>query len=260
MRLFLYTITIAFFSAITYAQPCALPIIANGECDPPSLTFPTTVTWVANPNSAGINTTVNVGKYSDDGNNGWDNILLDYGTSIDLATNHFLHMDIYTPAKDAQVMAKLEGGTSTASEAWSPFSGSTSDWVHFVWDFSSQSAENHNKIVLFFDASKEDGVNPTYYYFDNLQWTNSATLSDDQLTKPIRISIFPNPADTAFKVESLDVVTSYSLRDITGRTLMNRDDVGATSFSVDISHLEHGVYLLDVNTPTASKSMKLVKK
>jgi len=132
MRLFLCFVTIVLLSAITHAQKCTLPIIANGECDPPSLTFPTTVTWVANPNRTGINTTANVGKYADDVTDGWDNLSLDYGTSIDLATNNFLHMEVYTPAKSAQILANLEGGTSPAYQAWSTFSESTSDWVHFI--------------------------------------------------------------------------------------------------------------------------------
>jgi hypothetical protein len=259
MKLFLSFITIVCYSITMHAQTCTDPVIANGECTP-TFTFPSTVTWVANPNSVAPNTSSTVGQYADDGTNGWDNLLIDYGTTIDLSTNNYLHMDIYTPAKSAQVLAKLEGGTSAASEKWSPHSGSTTNWVHFVFDFSDQSAANHQQIALFFDASQTGGTNPTNYYFDNLQWASGATLSADKIAAENGIQIFPNPAATAFKVESLDTVKSYRLSDITGRTLLSEVNVGASSFSVDISHLDRGVYLLDVHTPTASKNMKLIKR
>lgn len=259
MKLFLSFFTIIFFTTIAYAQNCADPVIATGECAP-TLTFPSTVTWVSNPKSVAPNTSATVGKYADDGDAGYDNLLLDYGTAIDLSTNHYLHMDIYTPAKSAQVLAKLEGGTSPASEVWSPFSQTTTDWVHFVFDFSSQSAANHNKIILFFDAGQTGGANPTDYYFDNLQWASSATLSASQIAKQSGIQIYPNPAATAFKIESLDAVSSYRVSDIAGRTVISKDNVGTTSFNVDISHLIEGMYLVDVQTSTTSKSMKLVKR
>ena len=32
----------------------------------------------------------NIGEFIDDGTNGWDNLLIDYGTEIDLTTNTIL--------------------------------------------------------------------------------------------------------------------------------------------------------------------------
>jgi len=256
MRIILSFITLICMTAIAYTQSCADPIIANGECTP-TLTFPTTVTWVVNPNSAGINTTTNVGQYADDGTNGWDNLLLDYGAAIDLSTNNYLHMDIYTPAKSAQVLAKLEGGSSAANEVWSPYSISTTDWVHFVFDFSGQATESHNKLALFFDASQTGGANPTNYYFDNLQWASSATLSAEEIAKNSKIELYKTSL-SSYQVKAAAVISSYQLNDISGRKLLSKH-VGGSQFNVDLSSYTSGLYLLNVKTSRGSQTFKLIK-
>ena len=255
-KLLLLTIMISYG---VFAQ-CVDPIIANGECTP-VFTFPSTVAWVANPNSAGINTSANVGKYTDNAAEAWDALTLDYGAAIDLSTNNFLHMDVYTPTKSIQVLAKLEGGSSTAEEKYSPFSNSTTDWVHFVWDFSDISSENHKKIALIFDAAESIGndPNPVDYYFDNLRWASSVTLSIKRGAID-EFSVNPNPVSDILNINATSEINEITVMDISGKTLLNTTVVNSKTHQLNVSFLKTGVHIVSIQSENDSKSIKIVKK
>ncbi|WP_282013598.1 hypothetical protein [Marinifilum flexuosum] len=117
---------------------------------------------------AGINQSEKIGEFTDDGTNAWDFLLVDYEKAIDLSTKNKLKLMIHSD-KAVQFLAKLEGGTSAAHEIWMDIT-TTGEWVEYTVDFSSQANENHNKVVLFFNAGKDDGGATDKYYLDNIRW------------------------------------------------------------------------------------------
>ena len=127
------------------------------------------VTSVNNFISSGINMSNNIGEFIDDGTNGWDNLLIDYGTEIDLTANTFLSFKLYS-SSSIQVLAKLEGGTDV--EVWSNFS-SINTWEEFNFDFSGAVGNGNTSLVLFFNAAQTSGTTSDTYYIDDLQWTNT---------------------------------------------------------------------------------------
>jgi hypothetical protein len=181
----LLLISFTFISYIAFSQ-CVDPVISDFECDPPSNPFSGAITSISNPVSGGINTSANVGQYTDDGTDGWDNLNIDYGTTIDLSTNNILKFKIYAPSS-IQVLAKIEGGT--AQEIWSDFSA-VNTWEEFTFDFSASAGNGNTKVVLFFNADVTTGTASDIYYIDDLEWGAAPTtcvdpiLSDFECTLP----------------------------------------------------------------------------
>tara|TARA_Y100000022_G_scaffold104912_1_gene90615 strand:+ start:336 stop:1544 length:1209 start_codon:yes stop_codon:yes gene_type:complete len=156
-------------NCLSYGQ-CNDPVITNFECGMPTQTIlGNGITLVDNFISSGINMSNNIGEFIDDGTNGWDNLLIDYGTEIDLTTNTILSFKLYS-SSSIQVLAKLEGGTDV--EVWSNFS-SINTWEEFNFDFSGAVGNGNSSLVLFFNAAQTSGTASDTYYIDDLQWTNT---------------------------------------------------------------------------------------
>ncbi|WP_345193542.1 T9SS type A sorting domain-containing protein [Algibacter agarivorans] len=249
----LLLITLTFMTYIAFGQ-CVDPLITDFECSPASQALPGTVASVTNSYSGGINTSANIGEYTDDGTSGWDALIIDYGAAIDLSTNNILSFKLYSPTS-IQVLAKIEGGT--AVEIWSDFSA-VNTWQEFSYDFSAAAANGNTTLVLFFNAGKEDGTATDLYYFDDLQW--SATLSVDDVDLSDAINVFPNPANDKINVNSKVDVDAFELVDVTGKTILEESKTFEASFTIDISTLKSGLYFLNVKSNKANKVIKILKE
>lgn len=129
------------------------------------------VELIANPLKSNLNSSKFVGKYIDEVGP-WDAVIIDYGEAIDLSTNNVFKIKVLAPVEGV-LKAKLEGGTSAGIEKDATVT-KTGEWVEYSYDFSDQANENHNKIVLFFNAGVEtDGTQ--VFYIDDLKF---AELSD----------------------------------------------------------------------------------
>ena len=175
---------LALLSCLSYGQ-CNDPVITNFECGMPTQTIlGNGITLVDNFISSGINMSNNIGEFIDDGTNGWDNLLIDYGTEIDLTTNTILSFKLYS-SSSIQVLAKLEGGTDV--EVWSNFS-SINTWEEFNFDFSGAVGNGNTSLVLFFNAAQTSGSTSDIYFIDDLQWTNTTNtfpvISDFESLNP----------------------------------------------------------------------------
>jgi len=144
-----------------------MSIISDFECQQ-NYAFTGTIETADNTFKTDINPSEKMGEFTDDGTNGWDNLLVEYEQPIDLSTKNKLKLLIRSDKK-VQFLAKLEGGTSDANEIWSDIT-TTGEWTEYTVDFSSQATENHTKLVLFFNAGKDDGGTTDKYYLDNIRW------------------------------------------------------------------------------------------
>ena len=149
--------------------PADVSIINDFECQQ-NYSIPGYVanTIIANPDISGINTSTFVLKVTDNGTDAWDSLLFDFGEAIDLSTLNQLKIKVLS-TRAVPILAKLEGGTSGASEVWGAIT-TTDLWTEYSFDFSSQAAENHNKIVFFFNGGETDGTAADVYYIDDIKW------------------------------------------------------------------------------------------
>ena len=230
------------------------PIISDFESLNSSVPMTGEIQTVSNPYYSGINTSTNVGQYTDDGTNGWDNLLVDYSTVIDLSSNPYLSFKLYSPSS-IQVMVKLEGGT--AVEKWSDFS-SINTWEEFNYDFSDAVSNGNTKVVLFFNAGVQTGTTNDVYYIDDIKWSN--TLSDENSRKIPELNSYPNPVDNIIRVESMYNINSFVIHDVQGKNIILKKDINEKSFEIDISMLKPGTYFLKSIFEKEIKTFKIIKK
>ena len=230
------------------------PIISDFESLNSSVPMTGEIQTVSNPYYSGINTSTNVGQYTDDGTNGWDNLLVDYSTVIDLSSNPYLSFKLYSPSS-IQVMVKLEGGT--AVEKWSDFS-SINTWEEFNYDFSDAVSNGNTKVVLFFNAGVQTGKTNDVYYIDDIKWSN--TLSVENSRKIPELNSYPNPVDNIIRVESMYNINSFVIHDVQGKNIILKKDINEKSFEIDISMLKPGTYFLKSIFEKEIKTLKIIKK
>lgn len=125
-------------------------------------------TIVENPNKSGINTSDAVLEVLDNGTEAWDSLLFDLGRPMDLSTKNYLKIKILS-SRAVPLLAKLEGGTSPGKEVWGAID-TTGEWTEYTFDFSDQAAENHEKLVLFFNGNQTDGTASDKYYIDDVRF------------------------------------------------------------------------------------------
>jgi len=231
-----------------------LPIISDFESLNSSVPMTGDIQTVSNPYYSGINTSTNVGQYTDDGTNGWDNLLVEYSTEIDLSSNPFLSFKLYTPSS-IQVMVKLEGGI--AVEKWSDFS-SINIWEEFNYDFSDAASKGNTKVVLFFNPGNQTGTTKDVYYIDDVKW--SSTLSIKNSRKISELTFYPNPVDDIIRIESIFNINSFIIFDVQGKSLISKKNINKKSVEIDISMLNSGTYFLKNILEKEIKTLKLIKK
>ena len=183
MRNFILFITL--LSAYFTSGQCSDPVITNFECGDANQTIlGNGINSVVNTFQSGINKSANIGEYTDDGTSGWDNLLIDFVSEIDLTSNPYLSFKLYSTTS-IQVLAKLEGGSEI--ELWSDYSLENT-WEEFNFDFSDAVANGNTKLVLFFNAAQESGTSSDIYYVDDIRFTNSTnnypTISDFESLNP----------------------------------------------------------------------------
>lgn len=155
-------------------DPCSgvatdVNIINDFECQQNyQITCCIDTTIIDNPDTSGINTSSYVLEVTDNGTEPWDALVFDFGGTIDLSTKNQLKIKVLS-TRTVPLLAKLEGGSSAVSEIWGNIT-TVDEWTEYTFDFSNQSAENHNKIVLFFNGGESDGTATDFYYIDDLKW------------------------------------------------------------------------------------------
>jgi hypothetical protein len=158
-----------------YIAPCKdvvknLSIISDFECQQNYfLGIPangTSATVVNNPNPNNVNLSEFAGNYIDDGTNPTDNLVIDFGSAIDLSVNARLNIKVYS-TKVVPILAKLEGGSQKQVMGTIDAIG---EWKNYTFDFSSALGAGNTKVVLYFNSGKSDGTNSDVYYIDDIQF------------------------------------------------------------------------------------------
>ena len=101
------------------------------------------------------------------------------------------------------------------------------------------------------DAQDWEKISKGYYFYSN---SGSSSIEDINSN----ISIYPNPADDQImlQMESNDY-SSLVVRNITGQILM-QEQINDTQMQLDISALESGLYLIELQGKEKSITQKIV--
>ncbi len=146
-------------------------VINDFDCQQNS-TIPGFVTniIVENPDTSVVNDSDHVLEVIDNGTEPWDALIFDYGGAIDLSSNNYLHIKVWSD-KEVPLLVKLEGGTSPAKEVWGAID-TVGEWKEYTFDFSDQATENQTKVVFFFNGGADDGTPTDTYYIDDIRFAS----------------------------------------------------------------------------------------
>ncbi len=229
------------------------PIISDFESLNPSVPFYGNIQSVSNPFYNGINTSTNVGEYIDDGTNGWDNLLIDFDSEIDLSSNPYFSFKFYS-SSSVQVLAKLEGGIE--AEVWSDFSAENT-WEEFNFDFTSSVSNGNTKLSIFFNAGQESGTLTDVYYIDDVRFSSSLSLYQESISN---IMIYPNPVFDILMIRSNDIISSYKLYDMRGRLILSKNGVNVKNLDIDLTKFDADTYILRTFSGNKNEFFKVIKK
>jgi hypothetical protein len=109
---------------------------------------------------------------------------------------------------------------------------------------------------LIVTLSAAGGTYPPVIYIDNVYFYRSATASINDIES--NVNVYPNPVENTLNVSAGVVVDSVSIFDLTGREVM-RATPNAAAFSLDVSSLNKGMYLVTVKAGEQELNTKLVK-
>jgi len=144
-----------------------LSIINDFDCQQNyAFANPNDVPTVQNPNVSCDNRSSNVGQYTDNGTDPFDNTLVNFGGPIDLSVNNQFKIKVLA-TETGPILAKLEGGTPV--EVFSDITV-LNEWVEYTFDFSGAEGNGNTALVLFFNATEVDGTPQDIYYIDNLRF------------------------------------------------------------------------------------------
>ena len=92
----------------------------------------------------------------------------------------------------------------------------------------------------------------------------SATLEKVEDTPPgdggkENVAVFPNPTDGVLNVSSPQSVNSIRLIDMSGLTVMEQSDINKTDFSLDISEVKSGFYILEIIADKTIEQIRIEK-
>lgn len=179
---------------------------------------------IENPDKSGINMTNYVGQYTvPSGDAGIENGNVNGSTLsfFNYEATPFFRVKVWVD-KPVTVHMQLQndpdwGNNSGVKEI---LVSETNKWVQLTYNFSSQTANNHNRVQLYFDRSKSGGsIEGDIYYFDEIHKGNTPP--------PAEIAL--NPADG-----STDIVTFSNLSVVSNIEFKNTDGSEITDASPKI--------------------------
>lgn len=131
-------------------------------------------TRVANPNSAGINTSAWVGKFTKYAGETWAGVAIPMDAPIDFSTMQKVKVKVWSPTANTPIILKFENMNphNTAQDIERNVTTTVANqWEEITFDFDGIiDANNYQQIVIFFNFGTS-GTGESYY-FDDVQLSN----------------------------------------------------------------------------------------
>jgi hypothetical protein len=139
------------------------------------------------------------------------------------------------------------------TNAWTPVSGSTTDWRQETVDLSSLLGQTN--IIAKFTAISGYGNNG---YIDDINITQNVGVGENSVTETISVFPIPSAGNVSLTLDKLNASTfTIVITDMAGKTISRQENVANTgTLTVDLSSFENGSYLVNIETP----GQKIIKK
>jgi hypothetical protein len=135
----------------------------------------------------------------------------------------------------------------------------TNQWQTIAFDFTDQTATDKTKTVIFFDAEDAASTDITddVFMIDDIAFGEHSALST-QKGGLVGLSIYPNPVSNRVSISAAESIDRMRIYDLTGK-LVKQASPHKAAFSVDVSGLSKGVYLVKLNAGDREATTKMIK-
>ncbi|WP_299557426.1 T9SS type A sorting domain-containing protein [Seonamhaeicola sp.] len=249
---------IGLISTTTFSQDCVAPVMMNFECTPVQ-TVSGVYSSTSNAFSGGINTSANIGAYTDDASNQWDALVIDFGAPIDLSVNNILKIKLYSPTRSIELLSKLENAGNTQSATRGSAASQVGQWQEFSFDYSDEAANTKSlqKVVFFFDPYVGSGSH--VYYFDDVTWSSSTLSTKNDALDSSEFLVYPNPVRDMLKIRHSSGIEQVRVTNVLGKTVISVN-VNSMDYELDLSVLNKGIYFVKVSTDNNFRTFKVLKR
>jgi hypothetical protein len=165
-------------------------------------------------------------------------------------------MKTYSPFAGITVKLKLENlGNAAINSEVDAVTTVANAWEELTFPFPNiVGTNNYQRVVVFFNFGSVG--NNEQYYFDDIRLAPS--LSNSVFNQQSN-RIFPNPVSDVLFIESKEPISSYTIYNTLGQEVLSKS-IEMTSFSIDLTTLQSGVYLVKTNTNGVIKYDRIIKK
>jgi hypothetical protein len=234
---------------------------------------------VANPDVTGANTTANCLKIGRNGTQWWIFTGIDVNDlAISDTDTKFLSVMVYGPTTDLGVRfdstADDNNGTNGGIIRPDVLHTGEAGWQQIIFPIvDSQTSTNFTKTTLFKLVFHPDIAGTpvpggqmlndadTFLYIDEIQILDSKPLSTKNFKLEESISLYPNPAESSFRLDINDdiSVANISVYNVLGKKIKNVTKMKDNEY--DISNLSTGLYMVKIiDNKGAVATKKLYKK
>jgi hypothetical protein len=141
--------------------------------------------------------------------------------------------------------------------------GMVMSWQAFTLPITYLSSGNPDSAMIILSASGANPVYPSFLYVDNLVF-NGGTAGKVDLANQSLIRIYPNPVVTGIlrigMEHSLISPTSADILDQQGVVIQRTPFIRNFPFSIDVSGLSPGVYILKLNSASGHTCSRFIKQ
>lgn len=181
------------------------------------------------------------------------------------ATNHKMQVNVYSPDANIPVRLKAEvHGQPTQSVETEAITTVANAWETLVFDFDAQAsgtaafnpAFQYDMASIFFNFGTTGAVaGEKTYYFDQVDIYDITVGENNKIEKSF-LDLFPNPTSSKLKV-NVNNNAIFNIYDLSGR----RIQLGKVeNNTIDVSSLNNGIYIIQINTENGLFSSRFSKQ
>ncbi|MFT5306457.1 MAG: hypothetical protein ACI89M_001982, partial [Chitinophagales bacterium] len=218
---------------------------------------------IANPDTTGINTSENVGRYVR-GNSVTDEIRGDFTLApLDFTSHNQIKLDVWDANVPTEVTIILQDAAGIFLESAIAVTSAGNAWEQLNFDFSTVPFTiSVAKVIIQFDANSQ-ADSSKIYYFDNFKMGGPTTGIRNR--NGGALNAYPNPTNDFYTIDLNDVNT---LEELTVSVISMDGKVINTEFynnvsnelTLDLSSLETGVYMVELSSAKQTWRNRVIKK
>lgn len=218
-------------------------------------------TVIPNPHITTENSSATVGKFVRSGGAPWAQSKLPLTDFImNMSANGTISMKVYTDAPVGTLLKfKVERNVDNFADERDAYTTVSGDWATYTWDFTNQDTPIYNVLTFMLGyATPNDASSNATFLFDDIEQLPSTLSNSNSALELVGINAFPNPTTDVLNINSknkqIQTVIVFNLLGSQVLVLHPKE----LSTTIDVSHLESGIYFARIVTDSGMGSLKFV--